>query len=358
MQSIKPPPPPLPPPALLVNRKDSTKSKTLSKLRPNASNEKETTKDQNDMYNDDVAFERHAKNKKKHDAVALANSLYGLRCFPHSKEHLHLHVKASIVDTHIEPVDAHTEPVDAPVDTVSPNVPCVKFDSMTILQTTATNNTVSENTALLDDQKEENTKSGTTTCTLHRNKKRKKHNNIDFAQNIGRFMIDASLLDNIDGNTEEQIGKDEEIEYFALSKDYVLKPVKNHFDFVTSDAKEQENMFGVTTDVLLFDRRLSSEYNEEFTEKRNRMREAGVSTNLSNVMTKENTKRIKEQQRLSQEKEIESLSTSNTNGFISKVAQMKAMIAEKKQQTGVSYSVIEGNDSRQLQLKNVGELKT
>ena len=243
------PPQPPPPPVFLVNSINSLKTQKKSRLSSSESNEKDMIKE----YDDDAAFAKLAQNKKKHDAVALANILYGSSCSPRSIEQ---------------------EP---------------------------------------------------------RNQS-KKTQQVHFAQDVGRLTIDASLLDNIDGNTGDK-EKDSLIEYVALSKEYVMNPVKNQFDFVSLVGKGEQSKFGAMTDVILFDRRQSSEYDEKIGEKRNKMRENGISTNLSNIMTKDNMKEIKEQQRLSQEEEIRSLLSSNKNGQMSKVALMKAIIAENKQQT-------------------------
>eukprot|EP00090_Calanus_glacialis_P018829 TRINITY_DN29148_c0_g1_i1.p1 TRINITY_DN29148_c0_g1~~TRINITY_DN29148_c0_g1_i1.p1 ORF type:complete len:165 (-),score=46.11 TRINITY_DN29148_c0_g1_i1:83-577(-) len=153
---------------------------------------------------------------------------------------------------------------------------------------------------------------------------RRKNTTVQFSQKVGKMDIDALNFQDEEVATEERGGNREAnlMEYFALSKDYKLNPIKMPSDFLT--------LSGVTTDVILFDRKYSSEYDEEVAEKRNKMRESGISTNLSNVMTKENIQKLKENQRKSQEEELITLRSSNKKEGISRISQMKALLAETK----------------------------
>jgi len=205
-------------------------------------------KDHLEDYTDDEAFGKLAKNKQNHDALVLANCLYGTRVFVNSK-----------------------------------NLTRIKEDG-------------------------------------------KKKGSLQFSQSIGEFNLDASIIKDAEHNLydkEEIIGVDS-MEYYSLSKDYKLNPIKKPEDFSISS--------GVTTNVILFDRKQSSEYDEELREKINKMRERGVSTNLSSVMTKSNTEQVKENYRKSQEDEVAALRANNKKEGLSKVSQMKALLAQRKQQ--------------------------
>merc|ERR1719481_1228396 len=81
-------------------------------------------------------------------------------------------------------------------------------------------------------------------------KNNKKNKQIQFQEGEGRFVIDSSLL------SEDEDG--EGTEFMARTKDYTFQPVKTSQDFV-----KLEDSTGVRTDVCLFDRNTTSEFDQE-----------------------------------------------------------------------------------------------
>ena len=79
----------------------------------------------------------------------------------------------------------------------------------------------------------------------NQDEKKKVAEHVQFKQTEGKFIIDSTLM------KEEE---EEESEYMSRSKDYTFQPVKTTLDFLKS---------GVQTDVCIFDRRVTSEFDEE-----------------------------------------------------------------------------------------------
>eukprot|EP00092_Neocalanus_flemingeri_P076126 GFUD01094379.1.p1 GENE.GFUD01094379.1~~GFUD01094379.1.p1 ORF type:complete len:170 (+),score=47.89 GFUD01094379.1:28-537(+) len=72
---------------------------------------------------------------------------------------------------------------------------------------------------------------------------------VQFRCEEGKFRIDPALLEQ---------REEEESEYMSRAKDYTFQPVKSCLDFV-----KNEQCSGVQTDVLIFDRNASSEFDTE-----------------------------------------------------------------------------------------------
>ena len=80
---------------------------------------------------------------------------------------------------------------------------------------------------------------------VNQDEKKKVSEHVQFKQTEGTFIIDSTLL------KEDDEG---ESEYMSRSKDYTFQPVKTTLDFLKS---------GVQTDVSIFDRSVTSEFDEE-----------------------------------------------------------------------------------------------
>ena len=78
------------------------------------------------------------------------------------------------------------------------------------------------------------------------NKEKKNGRRVQFRCGEGRFKIDPELLGEEDG------------EYMSRSKDNTFQPVKTSLDFVKND-----QCSGVQTDVYIFNRSASSEFDTE-----------------------------------------------------------------------------------------------
>ena len=200
---------------------------------------KEVSEDTIEKYRDDDKFQNLARNKKKHDAFALATSLYGHKHSDHS----------------FRPQKAKEKKI--------------------------------------------------------------RKNNVHFSETIGQLKTNFSESEASTGNKIKNTECDQP-EFYSLSKNYELYPVKKPRDFIP--------ISGVTTDVILFDRKESSEYEEEVADKKRVMRERGVSTNLSNVMTKENMQKMKEDRRKTIELELASLRTNRNKERVSKVQKMRKLL--------------------------------
>ena len=80
---------------------------------------------------------------------------------------------------------------------------------------------------------------------VNQDEKKKVAEHVQFKQTEGKFIINSTLM------KEEE---EEESEYMSRSKDYTFQPVKTALDFLKS---------GVQTDVCIFDRSVTSEFDEE-----------------------------------------------------------------------------------------------
>ena len=79
---------------------------------------------------------------------------------------------------------------------------------------------------------------------------RKKVRDVRFKENPGKFEIDPKLV------ADEEDSED--VIFVSRTKDYTFKPVKSVDEFVAA-----EESFGAETDVYLFDRSETSEFDVE-----------------------------------------------------------------------------------------------
>ena len=79
--------------------------------------------------------------------------------------------------------------------------------------------------------------------------KKRRKGNIRFSIESGSFSVDASLL-----SRDEESGN---MSFVSRTKEYTLLPVKTQEDLTHDD------LAPVRTDVVVFDRRTTSEFNEE-----------------------------------------------------------------------------------------------
>ena len=130
--------------------------------------------------------------------------------------------------------------------------------------------------------------------------------NIQFSENIGELTV---------SNSFENVSSDPNLGYVYYDKAHEIQMVKQPKDFQ------------VNTDVKLFDRKLSSMYDENIEKNRELLIASGVTTNMSSLNTKENREEInlaKLKQRSDEVSEI------NNSGL---VAKMRAKINDNKNQS-------------------------
>ena len=85
----------------------------------------------------------------------------------------------------------------------------------------------------------------------NKNKGDRKGKHIQFKEVEGRFLIDSSLM-------SEEDEDDADIEFLARTRDYTFQPVKTSQDFLKED-----DVGGVMTDVCVFDRNTTSEFDKD-----------------------------------------------------------------------------------------------
>ena len=99
----------------------------------------------------------------------------------------------------------------------------------------------------------------------------KTNKNIKFSENIGKLTVTRSFE-----NTDSEPNDILNLEFVYYDKKHEIQIVKQPKDFQ------------VNTDVKLFDRKLSSMYDENIEKNRELLIALGVTTNISSLNTKEN----------------------------------------------------------------------